>query len=330
MAYGVVYVGAAVGFYLLQPGTSPLSAFYWSIVTLATIGYGDVVPTTTFAREFTIVVAFVQIFLLGYLLAVITSAVASEVQAEQLGLLGTDFRDHTVIAGYSSVGAAAARELLIEEQRVAVITDRADDVSNIRSLGPADRLFVTFGNPAETEILKRANADRARAVIVATPDDTANLIAVLNLRTFAPNVRVVVSVSRPELKDTMRTAGVTYVATPGDMGGRLCANAAFRPEVANAIEDLLAAAYGADLQEFLLGPRTPVKGGTVAELERAVREHSGCLLVGYARASSGPSWETLLNPPPTDVLRQGDALLILGTDPNIRAFRRWFGIAQGR
>lgn len=330
LAYAVVYLAAATGFYLLQPGTSPLLAFYWSIVTLATIGYGDVVPTTVPARLFTIAVAFVQIFLLGYLLAVITSVVASEVQSQQLGLLGTDLRGHTVVAGFSAVGAAATRELLLEEQAVAVITDRADEVSNIRTLGPPSRLFVTYGNPAETEILQRANVASARAVIIATADDTVNLIAVLNLRNIAPDVRVVVSVSRPELKDTMRTAGVTYVASPGDMGGRLCANAAFRPEVANAIEDLLSAAYGADLQEFLIGARTPIAGGTVADAEALARTHSGCLVVGYARAGASGAWETRLNPAPTEALRPGDALLVLGTDENIRRFHHWFGVDQGR
>lgn len=329
-AYGVVYVGAAVGFYLLEPGISPMLAFYWSIVTLATIGYGDVVPTDTPARLFTIAVAFVQIFLLGYLLAVITGAVAAETQSQLLGLLGTDLKGHTVVAGYSPVGASATRELLLENQSVAVITSNADEVGNIRALAPAGRLFVTFGNPAEPEILRRANVQQARAVIVATSDDTVNLITVLNLRSLAPNARIVVSVARPELRDTMRSAGVTYVASPGDMGGRLCANAAFRPEVANAIEDLLSAAYGADLQEFVIAPTTPITGGTLGEAERTVRERTGALLVGFGRAGSSAQWETTLNPKPSEVLRAGDALLVLGSDENIGRFRRWFGVDQGR
>ncbi|MFI5415645.1 MAG: potassium channel family protein, partial [Candidatus Lutacidiplasmatales archaeon] len=119
--FGGIWTFAAAGFYLLQGGVSALTSFYWAIVTLTTIGYGDVLPTTTAAREFTIVIAASQLFLLGYLLTVITQVVGDERERRMLGTLGTDLRDHVVVLGYTAVGRAARRGLQIEHQKVGVV-----------------------------------------------------------------------------------------------------------------------------------------------------------------------------------------------------------------
>jgi voltage-gated potassium channel len=329
-AFAGIWFVPAVAFYLLQGGVSLLTSFYWAIVTLTTIGYGDVLPTTPDARLFPIGVAVSQLFLLGYLLSVITGVVAEESQSRALGTLGSDMRDHVIVLGYSSVGRAAVRELLLEEQKVAVVAENAEAVANIRSLAGPDRLFVTYGSASEIEILNRENVTEAHSVIVASQDDAQNLIAARNIRSLAKNARIVVSVAQPELKDTLRSAGVTYVASPGDLGGRLCANAAFRPDVANTLEDLTASSHGADMPEFALTEQTPLSRPPLGEAEQLVRKHSDCLLVGYARPDPSGEDQTILNPPATLLFQPQDAVLILGPDANLRRFHTWFGVSQGR
>ncbi|MCI4355183.1 MAG: potassium channel family protein, partial [Thermoplasmata archaeon] len=278
-----VYLLAAVLFYLLQPGVSLSTSLYWAIVTLATVGYGDVVPTNGWARSMTAFLLFGQIFLGGYLVSVITSTFIDESQKEALGTLGTDLEDHIVVLGFGGVGRAAVRELLGQDLRVAVVAEAPEQVANIRTLGPASRLFATYGAAADLDILRRVNVPKAHSVIVCTTDDATNMIASLNIRALAPRARIVVSVQRPELRDTLRAAGVTYVASPSEMGGRLCASAAFEPDVALALEDITSADVQSDMQEYLLRPGCPIATGSFEEIERAVRQASGALLLGYAR-----------------------------------------------
>lgn len=327
-----VYLAAAFGFFLLEGGQfSTFNAFYWAIVTLSTAGYGDIVPNNVPAKLLTMGVLFTQIFLLGYLISVIGSTVQDESQKRALGTLGTDMRDHTVVLGSNALTQAAIRTLLAQEQKVAAVVERADEVANLRALAPEDRLFVTYGGPADREILTRVNLSEAHSVIVGTPDDAENLVAVLNIRSIAPKIRIVVSVNRPELRETMRTAGVTYVASPRDMGGRLCASAAFEPDVANAFEDLTSASYDSDVQEYLLFADSRLTTQSVEEAERIVRQHAGVLVLGYARpASPEGEFRTVLNPPVTDRLQVGDAIIVMGTLANLAKFRRWWGRDQGR
>ena len=331
VAYVGVFLVAAVGFYTLDGGReSVVNSFYWSIVTLATIGYGDVVPTTVPAKLFTIGVAGTEVFLGAYLVTLVIGVVTEESQARALGTLGTSMTGHVVVLGYSAVGRAAVRELLEQEQHVAVVVEHAEEVANVRTLAREDRLYVTYGPPADRDLLARVNAASAHSVIVCTEDDATNMIAALNTRAAAPNARVVVAVARPELRETLRTAGVTFVASPADMGGRLCASAAFEPEVAAALEDLSEGFVRSDLREYLLSPTTPISGGAFGDAEALVRRSTGCILFGYARAAPDGGFATYVAPDPGTALAPGDAILILGTIESVRRFRVWFGVDQGR
>lgn len=329
--FAAVYLTSSVVFFVLENGRVTLfESFYWGIVTISTAGYGDFVPTNTLARADAMGTLFIQIFLLGYLITVITTTVTSEQQNRALGVLGTDLKGHIVVLGFSAVGRSAVRELLGQEQKVAVVAQDAQDVPNIRALAGEADLYATYGPPADRDLLLRANVPAAQSVIVCTNDDATNMIAALNVRALAPTVRVVVSVNHPELRDTLRSAGVTYVASPADMGGRLCASAAFEPDVANALEDLTAGDVRTDLQEYLLDAKSPLTGRPFDEVAAAVRRETGCLVVGYARRGTDGEWRTALDPPGNAEFVSGDAVVLLGTLENTKRFRHWFGHEQGR
>lgn len=331
VVFGSVYIASSILFYFFEGGTQSLfTSFYWGIVTLSTVGYGDVVPTNTIARSLTIVVLFIQIFILAWLISVVTTTVTAEHQKRVLGLLGTDMKNHIVVLGYSPVGRAAVRELLAQDQRVAVVAQNAEEVPNVRALAPEEVLYVTYGNPAERDILLRANVPEAHSAIICTADDSQNMIAALNVRSLAPSVRIVVSVNHPDLRETLESAGVTYVASPSDMGGRLCAAAAFEPDVAHALEELSAGDVRSDIQEYVLGERTHLTGSAFDPAALEVRRETGCLLVGYARRGADGRFVTYVDPPADVVLRPGDAVVLLGTLENTKRFRHWFGVDQGR
>ena len=328
--FAAVYIVVSVLFYYLEPGTTLFLSFYWAITTLSTVGYGDITPHQTGAYLVAMGAMFIQIFMLGYLISVITTAVTTEQQKRASGILGTDLKDHVVVLGYGGVGRAAVRELLAQDQTVAVVAERADDLPIVRTLAPESQLYVTYGPPAERDLLVRANVPSAHSVIVCTDDDAANMIAALNVRALAPNVRVVVSISRAELRDTLRAAGVTFVTSPADMGGRLCASAAFEPDVADALDDLTQGDIRADVQEYRVTDSTPISHQTFGEAEQIVRRASGCLLIGYARPNGAGEYLAHVNPEVELRLAPGDALLLIGTVANVHRFRKWYGIDQGR
>lgn len=347
----VVYFALSLGFYwaeTTQPCTVDLNnqgqpchdlslgdALWWGIVTLSTVGYGDIVPHTVVGRIMGASLMAFQIGFLGYLLSVILGAVTESRLKVMLGSMGTNMNEHVVVVGFSLVGRSAVRELLVAKNKVAVVCEKQDDVALAREMGKPESLFVCFGSASSEETLTRTNLGEAHAVIFCTEDDTTNLIGSLLVRSLWPKVRVVVSVRRPELRRTLKAAGVTYAASPDDMGGRLCSSAAFRPDVALAVEDLTTATYGADIQEFRVLPTSPIANLRLSEAEQRVRASTGCLIIGIVtptgnEASDGMEYQSQINPPATTTFSPGSLVLIVGSLENLEKFEKWYGIPQGR
>lgn len=346
----IVYVSVSLAFYWAETHTACTvslgegeacgditlgDALWWGIVTLSTVGYGDIVPHTVLGRYLGAGLMVFQIGFLGYLLSVILGAVTETRLKVLLGSLGTDMKDHVIVAGYSQVGKAAVRELLASHQPVAVICENQDDVALVQALGKEDQVFGCYGAVNSEESFRRANLGQCHAVIFATEDDTNNLIGALNAKALHPTVRVVVSVRRVELRRTLQAAGVTYVATPADMGGRLCASAAFRPDVASAFEDLTTATYGADIQEYRVLDSSPIANLNFAQADGRVRGATECIIIGIIRPKSkgtanGAEYETTINPPSTVKFEVGTLVLVVGSLENLGRFESWYGIPQGR
>lgn len=310
-------------------------ALWWGIVTLSTVGYGDIIPHTLVGRISGASLMVFQIGFLGYLLSVILGAVTDVRLKALTGALGTDMKDHVVVCGFTLVGKSAVRELLASGQRVAVVCEAQEQVALVREIDHEDKLFACFGSVNSEETLSKANVGEAHAVILCTEDDTTNLIGSLLVRSLWPKVRVVVSVRRPELRRTLKTAGITYVASPDDMGGRLCSSAAFRPEVASAVEDLTTATYGADIQEYQVRPDSPIANLDLTAAEQKIRGATGCLVIGVARPSGkmtgdGVEYETTINPPSSAKFVPGTLVLLVGSLENLARFEKWYGFPQGR
>lgn len=347
----VVYVALSLAFYWAEttqpcvvslaapPACDPHSqlsigdALWWGIVTLSTVGYGDIVPHTIIGRFIGSGLMVFQIAFLGYLLSVILGAVTETRLKAFRGEMGTEMKGHVVVAGFSLVGKSAIRELLVAKQPTAIICEHQDQVALAREMGKEDALFVCFGNTNSEDTLRRANVQEAHSIIFCTEDDTANLIGSLLVHSLWPEVRVVVSVRRPELRRTLKSAGVTYVASPDDMGGRLCSSAAFRPEVAAAVEDLTTATYGADIQQFRVSGSSPIVGLHLPEAEKKIRDATGCLIIGIITPKPHPNgfeYETAINPPTNVQFTDGTFVLLVGSLENLTRFEKWYGIPQGR
>jgi Trk K+ transport system NAD-binding subunit len=328
--YAFLYLVFATVLWALEGTGNWAQWVYFSVGLLAGVTFSDVYPVNGIGHLVAGIMVLIFVFMLALVITGFGRKAEQVSREESLGLLGTEMHDHYLVLGSDPVALVAARDLVKQRLKVAMLVERPEEVDRLRSMGPPDQLFLTFGPPAEIETLQRLNVVGSRAAIVSMEEDSTSVIVALLVRNLAPHVRVIVSATRPELRGTIRGAGVTFVASPLEMGGRVCASAAFEPDVAMAIDELTTVSVGSNMEEYVLPASGPIVGKPFREAASLISAQTDCILIGYARAPPGGSMKTNIAPAGTDVLNPADALLVVVRPGQHAKLREWLGVGQGR
>jgi len=313
------------------------NAVWFSLVTLTTVGYGDMSPQGATGKVVTILLFFLSVAVFSFMLTNIQAVVTERQRLKALGMNGTKFKGHVVVVSYSRISTVAVKELLAAGRQIAVIVEEAGSIPLVQALGSPDRLFVTVGDPTSEEALHRVNITAANTVVAASEDDTLNLIVALEMKRLNPTARIVVSTKRAELRSTLTSSGVTYVASPFELSGRLVASAAFEPEVAKFVDDVTSGAddseedeSGYDLQQFTLPPTSSLVNNTVAQVTATLKQIQGPLLVAIAKHVGNGQYDLFPHPSDDVVLYQYDSVIVLGNTVQNNRVSSMLGVMQGR
>ena len=220
---GVVAYGT-VGSYALRadiPGIESLSdAVYFVVVTIATVGYGDIAPTTPEARWFSLTVILLGT---GAFTAAIGALVVPAIESRMAAAFGNMtaselklLEDHVLVLGYGDITESLLEELP-DEVDVVVVTPDPDVVSRLKDEG----VNVLTDDPTDEDALLDARVDSARGVVVATRDDARDVLAVLTARQTNPEVRIVAAANHAKHVDKLQQVGADEVISPMTIGGRL-------------------------------------------------------------------------------------------------------------
>lgn len=228
-----------------------LDAAYYATVTLSTTGYGDIVPASESARLVNILVVTPLRVVFLIILVGTTLEVLTERTREQwrLSRWRSTLRDHTVVVGYGTTGYSAIHTLLaqgVPKERIVVVDP---DPEAAAYASDQDGLVVVTGDATRAEVLRRAEFERARNLIVSVNrDDTAALVT-LTARQLNRRAWIVVAVREDENSPLIRQSGADSVVTTASAAGRLLGVSMLSPNVGEVVEDLLHYGSGMDLIE---------------------------------------------------------------------------------
>jgi voltage-gated potassium channel len=235
LAAGVALVTAIAygtfGAYALRDefaGISTLTdAFYYTIVTASTVGYGDVTaaPGSELGKLFSVSVLLVNVAAFAVALGVLLTPAIEAQLSKALGRM-TDSQfnlldDHVILLGYGDLTEPII-EHLDDETGFAVVTTNE---AAARRLTDRD-IAVLTADPSDEEPLKRVGIDDARAVIAATENDAQDALSILTARQRNPDLTILAAAMQRENVAKLRHAGANRVISPSEIGGRLLANSA--------------------------------------------------------------------------------------------------------
>jgi len=213
---GVLAVGT-MGFHLIE-SRSLFSSLYWTVETVTTVGYGDILPTGVAGRGFAIAVMLFGVSLGLYSLSSMVGFMVSGEftrvrKAMNLNSQLENIKNHVIICGYGRVGRKAAEKM----DRLGlkyVIVDRNKDAYNTSDNG--HRLFVS-GDATIGSVLSKAGIARASFIISCIPDDSVNLYIIMEAVEMNPQIKTIVRASREESVKRYRKVGVTQVILPEEV-----------------------------------------------------------------------------------------------------------------
>jgi voltage-gated potassium channel len=207
-----------------------LDAFYFTLVTASTVGYGDVTATGQTARLFTMSLVVLGTASFGIALGVLItpaiearfSSVLGRMTQAELELL----EDHVIVLGYGDLTEPILNELAELDTDFVVVTP---DQAHTTELSERQYKHVV-ADPSDEDTLERVNIDQARAVVAATNNDAEDALAVLTARQMNPDVRVVAAATDRENVNKLRRAGADTVISPASIGGHLLVQSAMGAE----------------------------------------------------------------------------------------------------
>lgn len=304
--------------YVIVEGWSLFDALYMTIITVATVGFGEVHPLSQAGRSFTIVVialglaaqafaltTFIDFFVAGHL--------RDMLEGRRMNKRIENLSGHTIVAGIGRVGSVVARTLA-EEGAEFVIIDHGDE--SIRAAQDAGWPHIQ-GEAADEDTLLRAGVMRAKALVTAVDSDADNLFVTVSARALNPDIFIVARSSHQSSEPKLLKAGANRVLTPNVIGGRRMAAMVAHPVVSDYL-DIVAHGQGVEfrLQEIDLVAESSLAGKTIADAR--VRERTGIYILAISRADGTVD----ANPPADAVLHSGDTLVVLGTPAQLEQFDR--------
>ncbi|MEM6735790.1 MAG: potassium channel family protein [Bacteroidota bacterium] len=316
-------------------GASILSfsdALWYMIVTLTTVGYGDMYPISLGGKVIGYIYVFASLGILGFLFSTISNKIYSMLEEKKLGFQGTKFENHIVFIGWNDFSRMVADEIIHTKKKLAILTDRKDDVDLIYDQYGKEYFFVLFSDFQNPEVLEKLNAKRSSVIFITMQNDAEALMMIVNIKNKCPLPEIVVSLQNSKLKETFRAAGVTHLIARNEIASKLVASYIFEPDVATLNTDLLASAKkdsDYDVQEFKVISSNPFLGKNGKEAFHEMKDSYDGILLGITKIE-GSKAQLKTNPDDSVQIEEGDYLLIMANGVAKRKMKKKFGVEEGR
>ena len=312
----VVILGGTLGYITIE-GWSVLDAFYMTVISLTSVGFGEVHPLSPAGKLFTVLVIFGGVAILAVALGY-GSRIVLEGQLERI--MGrrkmekeiARLRDHYIICGYGRMGRVISREFL-KKPMPFVVVERDPEIFKTIDAG----VLAICGNAEEDATLQAAGIERARGLVSVVSSDAENVYITLTAAGLRPDLYIVVRAGDEAAEKKLLRAGASKVVCPYAIGGTGIANAILRPAVVDFIE-LVTRREHLELQmeEVLIRESSPLAGHSI--LETGLRQKYGAIVVAIKKGNDHMQF----NPAPEHRINAGDRLIILGAGAKLDEIAR--------
>ena len=301
-----------------SPIDTIFEAFYWSIVTISTVGYGDITPATDAGRAVAILVIIAGIAVLAFTTSIVVSAFTEKLDEIRETKIVDDvskLKQCYLICGYGNVAQEVAKNL-VKDYDVIVLDKDPAKIKKAKN----DNLVALNYDPGSVESYKnlRININtQVKAILCLTENDVENVYTALTVRSINEDVYILSILLNNMHRNKLTFAGVNEILYSKELVGMIAKEFIGQPVAFEAIHTLTSDTLSTDVEEIFINERILENFATVQELNNAKYR---IILLGIHKKESN---RFFFNPIDSTILEQGDYLLVIGNSVFIKEFGKY-------
>lgn len=291
-----------------------LDAVYMTVITLTTVGYGEVHEVSKIGQIYTILLIFIGV---AFFLFVAGSVVQFMVEGQIRTILGRRsldkkidrLKNHYIVCGYGRIGKVLCNQLKRKPIDLVVIDKNRELIPILDD----DKVLYLSGDASDEAILRKAGIQRAKGLIAVLATDTDNVFLVLTARQINPDLYIIARASRDESKIKLQAAGANKVESPYEMGAVSMAQRIIRPTVTNFL-NLAFAHKRKDIQMEEIPVNSSSGLINVMLKDSGIRQQFNLIIIAIKK----PDGSMLFNPSYETIIEAGDTVIAVGQEGNLQ------------
>jgi voltage-gated potassium channel len=319
----IACVVGTVGFYLLDDGQHTVSeCFFMTVITLATVGYREVIPLDMYGQLFA---SMLIIFGMGTLIYFGSTLIAFWVELDlrharrrkKMKKRIDHMKGHIIVCGTGTTGGRVIDEM-IDTKTPFVMVDIDEDkllALHEKNEERAPDLCFVHGDATEDKVLEAAGIDRAAGLVAVLRSDKDNLYLILSARQIKPDLRIVARATEEDAPAKMLRAGANKVIAPNILGGMRIASEIIRPDVVEFLDIMLRdKKQNTRIEQVVLPLGSPLAGKKLSDTK--IRKATDVLVIALRTDE-----EFIYNPGPDTIITDGAVLVVLGSVESVVKLR---------
>jgi len=317
-----ITVTAGIAIYVFEQNQNKdiktiFDALYWALITISTVGYGDISPVTPEGRVVSMLIIVSGIAMISFVTSVIVSSFSEKLDELKENRIIEEVNkkeEFMIICGYGQMTRMFLKYYASEyDKRYIVIEKNKERVEEALREG----YRAVHEDASRHDVIKRFNLQYSNITLLALAgDDIANIYITLNAKSLSRKIRVIARANSDKIIKKYQLAGADSIIRPNTIADRMLFTAITQPVMYKAIYAILTGRNMALLDEIDVNQSPLLVGQKIGDLN--FKQHR-LICIGLEHA--GEEGEFVFNPSAEIVLESGDVLLVMGRKVSIEHFR---------